>query len=99
MSKASPQPASGKTLADFRAAHDRNVIVPAKIRKALEEMGAEHAENWEYELDFMRRAGISQTDMGMFRPQFADHIVEVGGKNPKKVWFASTKVAEKARGK
>lgn len=94
-----PEKTPGKTLADFRAAHDRNVIVPAKIRKALAEMEAEHAENWDYELDFMRRAGLSQTDMGAFRPQFADHVVEVSGKNPKKVWFASAKIAERARGK
>lgn len=87
----------GRTLDDFRAAHDRNVIVPAKVRKALSEMEAEHPENWEYEIDFMRRAGLSQTDIGMFRPQFEAHVVEVGGKNPKKVWFASTKVADKAR--
>jgi len=98
MSKADTKP-SGKTLSDFRAAHDRNVIVPAKIKKALTEMEAEHPENWEYELDFMRRASISQTDIGTFRPQFANHVVETGGKNPKKVWFASAKVAEKARGK
>jgi|SRR6185437_5839693 len=88
----------GKTLADFRAAHDRNVIVPAKIQKALADMLAEHPENWLYELEFMKRAGISQTDMGMFREQFADHVVETGGKSPKRVWFASEKVAEKARG-
>lgn len=87
-----------KTLADFRAAHDRNVIVPAKIRKALADMAAEHAENWAYELDFMRRAGISQTDIGLFRPQFEQHVVETSGRNPKKVWFGSAKAAEKARG-
>lgn len=89
---------AARTLDDFRAAHDRNVIVPAKIRKALADMEAEHGESWEYELDFMRRAGISQTDVGMFRPQFEAHVVETGGRNPKKVWFASAKVAEKARG-
>lgn len=94
-----PKKAAGKTLDDFRSAHDRNVIVPTKIRKALAEMEAEHPENWEYELDFMRRAGISQTDIGAFRPQFDAHIVETAGKNQKKVWFASAKVAEKARGK
>lgn len=99
MSKDSVKKSSGKTLDDFRAAHDRNVIVPTKIRKALSDMESEHPENWEYELDFMRRAGLSQTDMGMFRPQFEAHVVEVGGKNPKKVWFASAKVAEKARAK
>lgn len=87
-----------KTLADFRAAHDKSVIVPAKIRKALADMAAEHPENWDYEMDFMRRAGISPTDMGMFRAQFEQHVVETTGHNPKKVWFASVKAAEKARG-
>ena len=89
----------GRTLDDFRAAHDKRVIIPAKIRKALAEMEAESPENWDYEIDFMRRAGISQTDIGAYRPQFEAHVVEVNGKNPKKVWFASTKIAEKARGK
>ena len=96
--KSSAKSGKGKTLLDFRAAHDRNVIVPAKIRKALAEMEAEHPENWSYEQDFMRRARLSQTDIGMFRPQFGAYIVETGGRNPKKVWFASAKVAEKARG-
>lgn len=88
----------GKSLADFRAAHDKNVIVPARIKKALEEMNAESSENWCYEQELMKRAGISQTDMGMFREQFAAHIVETSGHNSKRVWFASAKVAEKARG-
>jgi RNA-directed DNA polymerase len=30
----------------IRASHDKNVIVPSKIRKALAEMEKEHAENW-----------------------------------------------------
>ena len=92
-----PTKPTGKTLADFRAAHDRNVIVPAKIKKALADMEAEHAENWAYEGDFMKRAGISQTDMGMFREQFAEHVIETTGRNAKKVWFASAKVAAKVR--
>ena len=91
-----PKP-TGKTLADFRAAHDKNVIVPAKIKKALADMEAEHPENWSYESDFMKRAGISQTDLGAFRDQFAEHIVETTGKNTKLVWFASAKVAAKVR--
>jgi hypothetical protein len=87
----------GRTLADFRAAHDKNVIVPSKIRAALAEMEKEHAENWSYEADLIKRAGISQTDMSMFRDQFAEHIVETSGKTSKRVWFASAKVAAKVR--
>lgn len=92
------KPLAGKTLADFRAAHDPNVIVPAKITKALADMEAESQENWEYENDFMRRAGLSTTNLAMFRPQFEAHVVETTGRNPKRVWFASVKVAEQARG-
>jgi hypothetical protein len=60
-------------------------------------METEHPENWLYEGEFMKRAGISQTDLGMFRDQFAEHVIETSGRNAKKVWFASTKVAAKVR--
>lgn len=92
---------AAKTLADFRAAHDLNVIIPNKIRAALGAMYAEGAENWEYEQDFMRRAGLSQTQIGAFREQFADHIVttpHANGRQPKRVWFADRKAAKAARG-
>ena len=89
---------SGKNLADFRAAHDPNVIVPAKIKKALADMLAEGKETWEYETDLMRRANVSTTDLARFRPMFEAHIVETNGRNSKRVWFASVKVAEEARG-
>lgn len=89
----------GKTLADFRAAHDKNVIIPNKIKAALTKMETEGGpENWNYEADFIRLAGICQTDMGVFRDQFAEHVVEVSGKNPKRVWVASVKAAVKFRG-
>ena len=93
MSKPTP-----RTLADFRAAHDPDVIVPAKLRKALAEMLAEHPENWLYEADFMKLAGVSSTYISAFRSQFAEHTVETRGHNPKRIWFASPKVAAKARG-
>lgn len=86
------------TVADFRSLHDRNVIVPTKIRATFAAMLKEHPEMWHYELDFIKRAGISTTDIGQFREQFIDHVVETSGKNPKRVWFASAKVAAKLRG-
>jgi len=92
-------PAKAKTLADFRSVHDRNVVIPQKINNALVAMFKEGAENWEYEVDFVRRAGISQTDLGQFRAKFEDNIVNVGSeRNPKRVWFADKKAATKARG-
>jgi len=90
--------AKPKTLADFRAAHDLNVIVPTKIKHTLAEMLAEHAENWLYEVDFLKRAGVSNSHISGFRDQFAANIIETRGHNPKRIWFASPKVAAKARG-
>lgn len=92
--------AKPKTIADFRSAHDPNVIVPNKIRAALAAMLKEGTEQWEYELDFLKRSGISTTQLGQFRDQFADHIIEASGssgRNAKRVWFADAKVAKKLR--
>lgn len=88
----------GKNLADFRAAHDKNVIVPSKIRAALAAMEKEGGpENWAYEQEIIKRAGINTTDLAMFRDQFADHVVDLSGRNSKRVWVASAKAAVKFR--
>jgi hypothetical protein len=91
-----------KTIADFRSAHDPNVIVPNKIRAALAAMLKEGAEQWEYEGEFIKRADVSQTQMGAFREQFIDHIIEApstaSGRSGRRVWFADAKVAKKLRG-
>lgn len=91
-------PATPKNdLNTFRQSHDRNVIVPRKIKAALAELAKAGAENWVYEKDLLQLAGISTTDLGTFRDQFAAHIVETSGRNSKRVWFASTKAADAAR--
>lgn len=66
-------PQKGKSLADFRAAYDKDYIVPAKIKKALAELG----NAWEYESVFVKQAGISMSDMGNYRELFADHVVSL----------------------
>lgn len=87
-----------KNLDAFRAAHDRSVIVPAKIRAALADLEkTEGAEGWEYEQEFMRRAKISSTDIGQYRDDFAGHVVQTPGNNGKRVWFALEKAAIAAR--
>lgn len=87
-----------KDLSLFRASHDRNVIVPKKINDALTDLAAkEGAEGWEYEGEFMKRAGISQTDIGAFRDQFEKYIVETKGQRAKRVWFANPVYATAAR--
>jgi hypothetical protein len=91
-----------KTLADFKAAHDPNVIVPNKIRAtlaAIEKTGPEH---YEYEGDFLKLSGLSTTQLAMFRDQFAAYIVEApmgnGRKSVKRCYFGNVKVAAKLRG-
>jgi hypothetical protein len=89
-----------KTLADFQAAYDPNVIVPAKIRNALAAMEKEGPEHHLVELDFLKFAGLSTTQLATFRDQFAAHIVETvatGGKSGKRVYFGNAKIAAKAR--
>ena len=90
-----------KTLEDFRAAHDKNVIVPNKIREALAQLQKVGPEHYEYENEFIKLAGISQTDMGMFRDQFSDYFLETprtNGGRQRRVWFGDKKVAAKVRG-
>jgi hypothetical protein len=87
-----------KNLDAFRATHDRNVTVPNKIRAGLDALAkAEGPEAWEYEADFVKRAQISQTDLGQFRSNFEDHIVETKGRVSKRVWFADVTTAATAR--
>jgi hypothetical protein len=87
-----------RTANDFRAAHDPDVIIPNKIRAALAELAKGGEENWEYELEFSRRAGVNQQQLAAYRPQFEAHVVVAPGRNTKRAWFASTKVAKKLRG-
>lgn len=90
-----------KTLADFKAAYDPNVRIPAAIRAAIASLLAEGREAWEYDADFIRRCGpgVGNTNMTAYRDTFAKHIVKVRekGKNEKMIWFGDAKVATKAR--
>ena len=93
--------AKARTLEHFRAAHDKNVIVPNKIKAALEAVRKIGPEHFEYEADFIKLAGLSQTDMSTFRDQFSAYIVETPaqhGRASKRVWFGDAKVAAKVRG-
>lgn len=86
----------GKTLEEFRSVHDKNYIVPKKIKDALAKLG----DSWEYEVDFMKTAGISTTDLVSFREQFEAHIVVVksnGSSHRKNVWAGTVSFASKLR--
>lgn len=84
---------AGKTMSDFRAAHDKSFIVPKKIREGIASLG----DAWEYELEFQRRCGISQTDFAPYRDEFADFFFQIGGKNPKRIWCGTKSLATKLR--
>ena len=89
------------TLADFKAANDPDVMIPAKLKAGLASLLAEGKEAAEFESDFAKRAGVSPNAVGRYRDQFVKHIVVVrptGSGSAKNVWFADPKIAEKARG-
>lgn len=93
--------AKSKTIADFKAAHDPNVIIPGRIKSALATIEKDGLENWVYEADFLKLSGLSTTQLAMFREQFDAHIVTAPashGKSVKRVYFGNAKVAAKIRG-
>lgn len=89
-----PKQKVGKGRDDFRALHDKSFIVPAKIRAAIAKLGKS---GWEYEQQFMKLAELSTTDLAAHRDQFEDHIVTVGGRNPKRCWCGSKELATELR--
>lgn len=89
----SAQVKTGKSLDEFRAAHDKSFIVPKKIKEGLVTLG----EGWEYEQDFQKRCGLSQTDFSQHRDGFLDFFFQVTGKNPKRIWCGTKTLANKLR--
>lgn len=89
---------SKKSLADFKAAHDKNFIVPKKINEGLAKLGAD---GWEYEPEFAKLTGVGSMDIAKFRDQFADYIVLVKSSKSsgyeKKIWAGSKALAAKMR--
>lgn len=95
---------AGRTLADWGAKHDKDIVIPNKIKAALAAMAKEGPEHFLYEQEFLQLAKISTTDLGKYRGQFADHIVVVTHENgkayssPKNVWFHDVRLAKQLRG-
>lgn len=87
----------GKTIDDLRALHDKNVVIPNRIRDGLAKVVAS-GDEWLYESDFLKLTGISVTDIAKFREEFTDFWSEVpaaAGKNTiRRVWFATKKAAD-----
>ncbi len=89
-----------KSVADFKALFHEDVKVPAKIKAAIASLAAEGPEAWEYEVDFLKRAGVSTTQLAAYRGQFEKFFVavrETRGKSERRVWFGDSKVADKVR--
>lgn len=81
-----------RTLAEFRATYDKDTIVPAKIRAALSQLRA----GWEYEADFVRRAGISFSDLGNYRAMFEVNCVNIR-RDGKRAWTGNVKLAQQMK--
>lgn len=100
MAKAEP-----RSVATFKAQHDRNVVIPNKIRTALEKMAKDNGpEHYEYETEFMKLAGVGGSDLAAHRDAFTAHIVEAkpiglgNSRSTRRAWFATVKAAKAARG-
>lgn len=81
----------GRPLAEFRKQYDKGYIVPARVKEALRGLGA----GWEYEVQFARMAGVSLSDLGNFRDQFADHVVCLHG--ARRAWAGTPATAKAMR--
>lgn len=83
----------------FRLKFDKSLIVPGKIKAALEAVAALGAESWETEGDFVRRVGVSTTDFAKYRDQFSDFWLEARemGKAPTRIWAGTKKLADVLR--
>jgi hypothetical protein len=86
------QPTSGRSLAEFKQTYDKNTIIPQKIKKALKELGAA----WEYEAEFIKRAGVNYTDINTFRDMFDGHVVVVK-RESKKIWCGTAAFANQLK--
>lgn len=97
-----------RSIASFKASHDPGVILPNKLKKALEVMAKEGPEVYAYETQdkegaptLQQRSGLSASQISQHRAAFAPHIVRIdasGHRRGKFVWFSTTKAATKARG-
>ena len=81
-----------KTLADFQSTYDKDTIIPEKIRDAIAALDG----GWVYESEFVRMAGVSFTDLSVYKDIFAEHIVFIK-RDSKRAWAATPELAEQMR--
>ena len=97
---ASPKP-QARTAAQFRALHDKTVIVPNKIRAALKKLIDVGPEHFAYDEEFRQLCGLQAAELAAYRDQFKRHWFMTAGltksSNQKRVWFGDAKVADRLR--
>lgn len=89
-----------RTAADFRAAHDRDTVIPNKIRAGLAKLLEVGPEHYEYDDGFRALCGLQAAELSNYRNQFAHNwfIAPKTGPTPeKRVWFGNAKVAARLR--
>lgn len=84
---------TGRSLDDFRAAHDPDYIVPKRIKDALTKLG----DGWAYDQEFLKLSGLSTTQLATYRDQFEEFFIMTGGKSPKRIWAGTKGFAAKLR--
>ncbi len=82
---------TARSVTDFRNTYDLNTIVPKKIAAGFKQLGA----GWLYESEFAKAAGLTMKDLGIFRDNYAEHIVVVG--DSRRIWAGKKTVAEQMR--
>lgn len=87
--------AAGKTLADLRAVHDKAVVIPNRIKSAIDKLAAVSWQEWAYESDFklLTEPRLCDKDLSDYREQFKEFWALLpssnGKRDAKKVWFAT----------
>ncbi len=82
---------AGRSLDEFRHTYDKSTIIPARIKEGLSKLGS----GWEYEVAFAKLAGVSLSDLGNFRDQFAAHVVTL--RESRRAWAGTKATAGKMR--
>lgn len=93
MTKPKGKPKIGRTYQEFRETHDKDYIVPNRIRDALKALG----DSWMYEAEFAKHAGLSQTDLSTYREEFLeDHTIVVD--RTRRIWCGTKRFKGKLSG-
>jgi hypothetical protein len=82
-------------LQDFRNAYDETITVPKAIDAGLKALG----DDYEPELTFIKRCGVSPVKFAAFRDRYTDFWLEVreAGKASKRIWCGTKDFAAKCR--